>query len=79
MAQLCELAKGRKYSNGKNERRMIKDPRKNIDSDNFTTRQKKITKHKLFKINASRSNKRQVVTRDDAGVIDRKNQKESQI
>ena len=68
MAQLYALKAGTKHANGRNERKMIRDPRKEMNSDNFTTKQNKDPKNKLFKINSSKANKNKVVSLDDSGV-----------
>lgn len=72
MAQICKLKTGRKYPDTKNGRIMVRDPRQKINSDNFTINEKKISSHKLFKINSSKNNQQKVVSLEDRGVKARK-------
>ena len=75
MAQICKLKAGRKYPDTKNGRTMVRDPRQKIDSDNFTTGEKKAVSHKLFKITSSKNNQRKVVSLEDRGVGTRKSRR----
>lgn len=72
MAQICKLKPGRKYPNTKQGRIMVRDPRQKIASDNFTTKEKLNTGHKLIKVNSSNKNQAKVLELGDKEVSSRR-------